>query len=83
METKYGVQLKLEEIGNVGAEGSNNLRNLKSKARKAFKLAVVKSVCIFDGFGNSLFYLKRLENGSTYKEEIIGIPAGRIQVRAK
>ena len=83
METKYGVQLKLEALGNVGVGGSNNLRNLKSMAKKAFKVGVVQSVCVFDGFGNSLFYLKRLENGSTYKEEIIGIPAGRIQVRAK
>ena len=83
METKYGVNLKLEELGNVGVEGSNNLRKLKVLARKAFKIAVVQSVCVFDGFGNSLYYLKRLENGSTYKEEIIGIPAGRIQVRVK
>jgi len=85
METKYGVNVKIEGLGNVKVEGSNNLSKLKQMAIKAFKLSVVQAVCVFDGSGNALFYLKRLENGSVYKEEILGVRSitGRVQVRVK
>ena len=73
MEAKYGVNIKLEQIGNVKVEGSNNLSKLKKSAMDAFRLSVVQAVCVYDESGNAVFYLKRLPNGSVYKEEILGV----------
>ena len=83
METKYGLNLKIDEVGNVKLNGGNNFRKLKVIARKALKIAFIQSACVYDGHGNALFYLKKLANGSMYEEEIHGIPAERVETRAK
>ena len=83
METKYGVNMKIAELGNVKVEGSNNLSKLKKSALAAFRLSVVQAVCVYDKSGNAVFYVKRLPNGSVYKEEILGVCKikGRVAVR--
>lgn len=71
METEFGLNVKVEGVGsNLYTKPSTNRHALKVKAGRLFHKDLVKSVCVFDEFGQSHLYLRKNPDGTVTREEL-------------